>query len=66
MRPPVSPLNVSDSHWIFCHIISRCVLQNKANVKDTPYMPLLFDGLLFSDLLNHYQGRNNYTNSLTN
>ncbi|KAG4107729.1 hypothetical protein H8356DRAFT_1417091 [Neocallimastix lanati (nom. inval.)] len=25
----------------------------------------LYDGLLFSDFLNHHRGKNNYTNSLT-
>ncbi|KAG4083019.1 hypothetical protein H8356DRAFT_1321261 [Neocallimastix lanati (nom. inval.)] len=43
----------SSSHYIFCHKIS--VL---------PRGRLVMMGLLFSDLMNHHQGRNNYTNPL--
>ncbi|KAG4103150.1 hypothetical protein H8356DRAFT_1420578 [Neocallimastix lanati (nom. inval.)] len=51
-----SPLNVSDSLWIFCYTVSTHSL----------YASLYEDeGLLFSDLLNHHRGRNNCNNLLT-
>ncbi|KAG4102011.1 hypothetical protein H8356DRAFT_1339221 [Neocallimastix lanati (nom. inval.)] len=55
----VSPLKLSDSHWILC----RTVLTYKDIIKDIPYIPLYMTGF-FSDFLNHHLGRNNYTNIL--
>ncbi|KAG4090112.1 hypothetical protein H8356DRAFT_1364291 [Neocallimastix lanati (nom. inval.)] len=53
LRPPVSPLNISDSHWILCHTVSHSLYD------------ALYDGLLFNDFLNHHQGQRNYINPLT-
>jgi len=56
-----------DSQYILYHTVSAIIQTSlsMANMNDISYTPLLYNGLLLSDLLNYYRRRNNYTNTHT-